>query len=99
VPTTEGSGWGSGPPEKYALQCEDEHCLCGCVTDIVRDVMAYWTGTNCTWVDDDVKALGILAGMAIEAGLYKKAAIPKTMIDAIEAKVATMSAELSNDDL
>lgn len=57
------------------------------ILDIVRDVMKHSTGTNCTFVDDDVKALGILARKAIDFGLAEDAAIPATMKAAIKAHI------------
>ena len=50
-----------------------------------RKIMHHWTGTNCTFADDDITALGILAGHAIRAGLHRGAAIPSTLIACIDA--------------
>lgn len=63
---------------------DSDHGMCGCIVRHARDIMQYWTGSNCTWVDDDITALGILAGHAIRAGLHRDAAIPKTLIAAID---------------
>lgn len=77
---------------------EGDHGLCGCVVSHARKVMKHFTGTNCTWVDDDITALGILADMAIKAGLYKSAPIPPTMIAEIERKMSTESCTINNAD-
>lgn len=64
---------------------DSDHYMCDCIVSHARDIMHHWTGSNCTWVDDDITALGILAGHAIRAGLHRDAAIPKTLIAAIDA--------------
>jgi hypothetical protein len=65
-----------------------DHFLCGCITQHVREIMQHWTGTNCTWSDDDVTVLGILAGHAIRAGLHHEAKIPATMVRCIDEHLA-----------
>lgn len=66
-----------------------EHGLCDCITAHAREIMRHWTGTNCTWADDDITALGILAGHAIRAGMHRFASIPTTLMDAIDAHEAS----------
>lgn len=63
---------------------DGDHFVCGCITIHAREIMRHWTGSNCTFVDDDITALGILACKAIEAGLHADAAIP----DSLKADIA-----------
>jgi hypothetical protein len=74
-----------------------DHTFCPCIVRHARDVMKHFTGTNCTWVDDDITALGILANEAIKAGLYKTAPIPQTMIAEIEKKVSVEAVDIGDD--
>lgn len=85
---------------QFTRICVDEgdHFLCPCVVGHARAIMKHWTGTNCTWVDDDITALGILANMAIQAGLYKTASIPDTMIAEIERKMSSEACTINDAD-
>lgn len=76
-----------------------EHFMCGCITHHAREIMRHWTGSNCTFADDDITALGILAGHAIRAGLHRDAAIPQTLVAAIDAHCDSGSGRNGGDAL
>jgi hypothetical protein len=68
------------------------------VANALREQMLYRTGTNCTFGDDDAKALGILAGKAIRAGLYYGDELPQSLIKSIERHVASVDTHAKRGD-
>jgi len=54
------------------------------VADDCRRFTKEIIGSNCTFVDDDLKLLATLADAAVEAGLYR--GLPQKFIDSIEER-------------